>query len=147
MLERMVAGLKESTGHTIRLTSLALIAGAGLFVTTSFLCAAAFVAVFERHGLVAACLTGAAIFFVVTLIAVLIYTVGKRPRTTNAARPAEAARGAAQSLLADPMLLASGLQLVRMIGVKRLIPILAIGGIALGLLARGQMADNPDPAE
>ena len=147
MLERMVAGLKESTGHTIRLTSLALIAGAGLFVTTSFLCAAAFVAVFERHGLVAACLTGAAIFFVVTLIAVLIYTVGKRSRTTNAARPAEAARGAAQSLLADPMLLASGLQLVRVIGVKRLIPILAIGGIALGLLARGQMADNPDPAE
>ncbi|MGY4305819.1 heme/copper-type cytochrome/quinol oxidase subunit 2 [Bradyrhizobium sp. USDA 4369] len=147
MLERMVASLKESTGHTIRLTSLALVAGAGLFVTTSFLCAAAFVAVFERHGLVAACLTGAAIFFVVTLIAMLIYMVGKRSRTANAARPAEAARSAAQSTLADPILLASGLQLMQMIGVKRLIPILAIGGIALGLLARGQMADNPDPAE
>ena len=36
------------------------------------------------------------------------------------------------------MLLATGLQLVRAIGVKKLIPILAIGGVALGfMMSRG----------
>jgi hypothetical protein len=38
-------------------------------------------------------------------------------------------------MLADPMLLATGLQIVRAIGIKRLLPILAIGGVALGILA------------
>ena len=42
-------------------------------------------------------------------------------------------------MLADPMLVAAGLQIVRAIGVKKLIPILAVGGLALGFLAsRGQ---------
>ena len=45
------------------------------------------------------------------------------------------AKSAAQTMLADPMLLAAGLQVVRAIGVKKLIPILAIGGLALGFLA------------
>ena len=38
-------------------------------------------------------------------------------------------------MLADPMLLATGLQIVRAVGIKRLLPILAIGGVALGLMA------------
>ncbi|WP_315783463.1 MULTISPECIES: hypothetical protein [unclassified Bradyrhizobium] len=147
MLHRMIEEVKESTGHTVRLTSLALAAAVGLFVTTCFLCAAAFVAVLERYGLVAACLTGAAIFFVVTLIAAISYMARKRTVAKHAPRPAEAARSAAQSLLADPMLLASGLQVVRMIGVKRLVPLLAVGGLALGLLVRSQMADEAEPAE
>ncbi|MGJ5176775.1 hypothetical protein ACQR16_07520 [Bradyrhizobium oligotrophicum] len=148
MLQRMIAEVKETTGHTVRLTSLAFAAAVGLFVTTCFLCAAAFVAVLQRHGPVAACLTGAAIFFVVTLIAVISYMVRKRSVVARVARPAEAARSAAQSFLADPVLLASGLQIVRMIGVKRLVPILAVGGLALGLLARSQMAESTaEPAE
>ncbi|NPU13976.1 hypothetical protein HL666_24730 [Bradyrhizobium sp. 83002] len=147
MLHRMIAEVKESTGHTVRLTSLALAAAVGLFITTCFLCAAAFVAVLERYGLVAACLTGAAIFFVVTLIAAISYMARKRTVAKHAPRPAEAARSAAQSLLADPMLLASGLQVVRMIGVKRLVPLLAVGGLALGLLVRSQMANEAEPAE
>ena len=53
-------------------------------------------------------------------------------------------------MLADPMLLATGLQIVRAIGVKRLLPILAIGGVALGIMAsRGGAADetSAEPAE
>ena len=42
-------------------------------------------------------------------------------------------------MLADPMLVAAGIQVVRAIGIKKLIPILAVGGLALGFLAsRGQ---------
>jgi hypothetical protein len=48
------------------------------------------------------------------------------------------------------MLIATGLQIVRAIGVKRLLPILAIGGVALGIMAsRAGAADETsvEPAE
>ncbi|MGC2780619.1 MAG: hypothetical protein WA418_33785 [Bradyrhizobium sp.] len=147
MFQRLITDFKESTGHTVRLTSLALAAATGLFVTTCFLCAAAFVAVFDRYGLVAACLTGAAIFFVVTLIAAINYMVRKRALAARASHAAETARSALSSQLADPILLAGGLEVVRMIGVKRLIPILAVGGLALGLLFSRQAAGGQSPAE
>jgi purine nucleoside phosphorylase len=52
------------------------------------------------------------------------------------------------SALADPMLVAAGLQVIRAIGVKRLIPILAVGGLALGFLAsRNTAAGDEAPAE
>ena len=69
MFQRIVDDFKESTGSALRLTSLAAAAAVALFITTAFLCAAAFILVLERYGPVEACFTGAAIFFVVTLIA------------------------------------------------------------------------------
>jgi hypothetical protein len=48
------------------------------------------------------------------------------------------------------MLLASGLQLVRALGIKRLVPILAVAGLVLGIMAsRGQAGDEAaaEPAE
>jgi hypothetical protein len=50
-------------------------------------------------------------------------------------------------MLADPMLLATGLQIVRAIGVKRLLPILAIGGVALGIMASRAGASDEASAE
>ena len=54
-----------------------------------------------------------------------------------------------QWLALDPMLVAAGIQVIRAIGIKRLIPILAVGGLALGFLAsRNTQADEVDaPAE
>ena len=50
--------------------------------------------------------------------------------------------------LADPMLLAAGLQVIRAVGIKRLIPILAVGGLALGFLASRNAATGDEaPAE
>ena len=145
MFQRMIDDFKFSTGSALRQTSLAAMAAICLLITTAFLCAALFVAVLNRYGPVAACLTGAALFFVVTLIAAGIYLVRKRRLE---ARAAARAKAAAPSLLADPAMLATGLQLVRMVGMKRLIPILAVGGLALGLLAsRGQGAPDQTPAE
>jgi hypothetical protein len=142
MLQRLIADLKESAGTTARMTLLAVAAAVGLFITICFLCAAAFVFVLERDGLVAACFTGAAIFFVVTLIAAISYMVRKRK-----AKAAAAAHSAVHPALANPMLMAAGLQLVRAIGVKRLLPILAVAGIALGFLASRQSAGDQAPAE
>ena len=53
-------------------------------------------------------------------------------------------------MLSDPMLVAAGLQVVRAIGVKKLIPILAVGGLALGFFAscaNGSSGANEAPAE
>ena len=146
MFQRLIDDFKDSTGTALRLTSLAAAAALALLVTTSFLCAAAFVFVLEKYGPVYACLTGAGIFFVVTMIAAVSYMVRKKQIET---RVKETAKSAAQTMLADPMLVAAGIQVARAIGIKRLIPILAVGGLALGFLAsRGQShAGVEAPAE
>jgi len=132
MFQRFIDDFKDSTGTALRLTSLAAAAAIALFVSTSFLCAAVFIVVLEKYGPVQACFTGAAIFFVVTLIAAISYMVRKRQVRVQAE---QAAKSTAHTLLADPMLVAAGIQIVRAIGIKKLIPLLAVGGLALGLMA------------
>jgi len=145
MFQRLIDDFKDSTGTALRLTSLAAAAAVALFVTTSFLCAAAFVFVLEKYGPVQACLTGAVIFFVVTMIAAICYLVRKNQIKVRAE---QAAKSTAHTLLADPMLVAAGIQVVRAIGVKRLIPILAVGGLALGLMmSRGAAGSSDAPSE
>jgi hypothetical protein len=143
---RMIDDLKESTGVAIRMTSLAAGIAIAVFVTISFLCAAAFVYVLQTYGLIEACLTGAGIFLVLALIGIAVYAVRKNQARRHAAETAKSAKSALQTAIADPALVANGIQVVRAIGVKRLIPILAVGGLALGLLAN-RSSSNEAPAE
>ena len=144
MFARAIDDFKESTGSALRLTSLAAAVMLALFITISFLCAAAFVYVLQTYGLIEACLTGAGIFLVVALIAAALY-VARKNRAR--ARATEAAKSAGYTALADPMLVAAGIQVLRVIGVKKLIPILAVGGLALGLLASRNSSADQAPAE
>src|SRR3984893_13497691 len=144
MFHRMIDDFKASTGAALRLTSLAAAAAVALFITTWFLCAASFVFVLQRYGLIEACLTGAAVFFVVTLIAAGCYLVRKNRVET---RVKETAKSAMQTAMADPMLVAAGIQGMRDIGIKKLIRILAVGGLALGFLASRNAAPDQTPAE
>jgi hypothetical protein len=144
MFQRMIDDFKDATSSTLRLTSLAAAAAVALFITISFLCAAAFVYVLQQYGPIEACLTGAAIFFAVTLIVAISYAVRKSRIKTRAA---QTAKSAVHSALADPMLVATGIQLIRAIGIKKLIPILAVGGLALGLLAGRNNVSDQAPAE
>jgi chromate transport protein ChrA len=144
MFQRLIDDFKASTGTALRLTSLAAAVAMALFITTSFLCAAAFVFVLEKYGLVQACLTGAGVFFIVTLIAAGCYMVRKNQVET---RVRETEKSAVQMALADPMLVATGIQLIRAIGIKKLIPILAVGGLALGLMASRTTSRDQAPAE
>jgi hypothetical protein len=146
MFQRMIDDFKESAGGTLRLTSLAAAAAVALFVTTSFLCAAAFVFVLQSYGLIQACLTGAGIFAAIALIAAGCYMVRKNAIEARAARAAQSAKSAMHTALADPMLVAAGLQVIRAIGVKRLIPILAVGGLALGIFASRNASGASDQA-
>jgi len=143
MLARMIDDLKESTGLAVKMTSLTAVIVIALFVAVSFLCAAAFVYVLQSQGLVEACLTGAGIFLLVALIAIALYAAWKRQARIQAE---ETTRSVLQSALADPAVMAAGIQVIRAIGVKKLVPILAIGGLALGLLARRPPSDQV-PAE
>ncbi|WGR94215.1 MULTISPECIES: hypothetical protein [unclassified Bradyrhizobium] len=144
MLQRLIDDVKQSAGNALRLTSLAGAVAAALFITIVFLCAAAFVFVLQHYGPVEACLAGAALFFVVTLIAAIAYTVRKREMRRQAEK---AAKAAAANALTDPVVIATGLQIVRAIGAKRLIPILAVGGLALGLMASRSAAGSNEPTE
>jgi hypothetical protein len=146
MFQKFMDDIRESTGTALRLTSLAIAVAICLFVTTAFLCAAAFVFVLQNYGLLQACLAGAGVFFVATALAAISYALRKR-RIKK--RPVEAAKSTMQAALSDPMVLAAGLQIVRTIGLKRIIPLVAIGGIALGLMASRRTADvaEEEPGE
>jgi hypothetical protein len=148
MFQRIIDGISASTGTAARLTSLAAGAALALFITTCFLCAAAFISVLQKYGPVQACLAGAGIFFLLTLAAAGTYWGYKREIRKQAQVAAErAAKSAAQSMLADPMLLATGLQVVRAIGIKRLVPILAVAGLALGIVASRAVPSDDAAAE
>jgi hypothetical protein len=143
MFQRMINDLKETAATTARLTSLAAAAALALLVAVAFLCAAGFIYVLQTYGPIQACLTGAVLFFVVTLIAVAAYMVRKnRVKARAAATP----KSAVHSALSDPMLVAAGIQVIRAVGIKRLVPLLAVGGLVLGLLAsRNSAADDEAP--
>jgi hypothetical protein len=152
MFQRLIEDFKEQTGSALRLSLLAAAAAIALFITTSFLCAAAFVVVLERYGLTEACLAGAALFFVVAMIAAASYMARKNQIEARAEKRAaehakNAARSALHSSLSDPMVVATGLQVIRAIGIKRLIPILAVGGLALGFLVSRNSSSAEEPAE
>jgi predicted transporter len=143
MLTRMIDDIKDSTGVAIRMTSLAAAIALAFLVTIAFLCAAAFVYVLQNYGPIEACLTGAGIFFLIALIGIMIYTARKRQARQEAK---ETAKSALHTALADPVMMATVLQVVRAIGIKKLVPILAVGGLALGLLAN-RPASHEAPAE
>lgn len=144
MFQKFMDDFRESTGSALRLTSLAIAVAVLLFITTSFLCAAAFVFVLQKYGLLQACLAGAGVFFVATVLAAISYIMRKRQIRK---KPVEAAKSTMQTALSDPMVLAAGLQIVRTIGLKRIIPIVAIGGVALGLMASRRQTADDEPTE
>jgi hypothetical protein len=146
MLQRMIEDFKQSLANSAWLASLAAAMAVTLFIALVFLCAAAFVYVLQTYGLIQACLAGAGVFFAVTVIAAICYLVRARRFKRIHARAAEHKKSPLQGALADPMLVATALQLVRAIGVKRLIPILAVGGLALGFLATRGGARASDDA-
>ena len=143
MIQRFIDDLKNSTGNAVRVSSLMAAMAAMLFIALSFGVAALFVYVLQTEGLIYACLAGAAIFVIAALLAAGAYVYQKRQAE---ARAAEAAKSTAHSVLSDPMVMAVGLQVVRAIGIKRLIPILAVGGLALGFLA-ARRNDDTDAGE
>jgi vacuolar-type H+-ATPase subunit I/STV1 len=136
MLQRYIDDLKHSTGASLRMTSLVAIAGFAGFIALCFACAAIFIAVLQQHGAIAACLTIAGIFVVIAGIFALVDAQKqKRARERAAAAARAAARAAASAPLIDPMMVATGIQIARAVGLKKLVPLLALVGVAVGYMA------------
>lgn len=145
MFQRIIDDLKESTASRLRQGALMAILAFALVVAISFLFAAAFVFVAQTYGGIIACLAAAGLFFIVAIIVAIWHAARKR---ASDARARERARARARNMLTDPAVLAMGLQLVRTVGAKRLIPLLAVGGLALGvLMSRSAAQDQATPAE
>jgi hypothetical protein len=146
MLQRYIDDLKHSTGASLRMTSLVAIAGFAGFIALCFACAAIFIAMLQTYGAIAACLTIAGIFLVIAGIVAQIYaSKQKRARERAAAAARAAARAAASAPLIDPVMVATGIQVARAVGLKKLVPLLALVGVAVGYMAnRGASSDNDE---
>ena len=152
MFQRMIDDFKDSTGTALRLTSLAAAAAFALFITTSLP---------VRGGL---CLRAAELRpdrGLPDRRRRVLCRRADRGRQLHGAQepdqdPRQGGQGERQTnakplcrpRLADPMLVATGIQVIRAIGIKKLVPILAIGGLALGFLAsREARPASEAPAE
>ncbi|QUS41426.1 hypothetical protein RPMA_23210 [Tardiphaga alba] len=156
MLQKYIDDLKTSTGEGLRMSSLLMLAGLTGLIAIGFGCAAIFIAMLQTYGAIAACLTIAGIFLVLAGIIAQIYvSKQKRARERAAAAARAAARAAASAPLIDPMMVATGIQVARAVGLKKLVPLLALVGVAVGYMANrnassdddeNENADNPDEA-
>lgn len=145
MLQRYIDDLKHSAGTGLRMTSLVAIAGLAGFIALGFACAAIFIAMLQSYGAIAACLAIAGIFLVIAGIVAQIYvSKQKRARERAAAAARAAARAAASAPLIDPMMVASGIQIARAVGLKRLVPLLALVGVAVGYMANRNTSSDTD---
>ncbi|WP_024507682.1 hypothetical protein [Bradyrhizobium sp. ARR65] len=150
MFQRIIDDVKDAASSRLQQGVLMGILAFMLLVAVAFLLAAALIFVAQTYGGIVACLAGAALFFIIAMIVGIWYAARKRQ---SEARARERARAMARNVLADPAVLAASLNIVRAVGVKRLIPLLAVGGLALGFLmsrsaAQDQAAeDQATPAE
>jgi hypothetical protein len=78
MLERLTSDWRRAAAAEIRLIGIAVAAGGAATAAVGLVCAAVFVAVMNRHGVMDACLAVAAIFLAVTLA--LLAGGGRRAR-------------------------------------------------------------------
>ena len=138
MLRNLIDDVRSALSAVAQISGVVAALLFSAFVTLGFLCAAGFVFILDQYGLIVACLCGAGLFFVVTLFLLIWLDSLKR----RAARPKEVVKSTMQTALADPMVIAAGLRLVRTIGLKRLIPLAVLGGVALGLFVRAPKRDE-----
>jgi hypothetical protein len=132
MLERLIGDWREATAAEFRLIAVAVAAAGAATTSLALACAAVFVAVTNRFGVVDGWLTVAAVFLAVTLALLALY-VALRRRVERAASLAKARN---RSLIADPLVVATGLQLVQAVGLKRALTLLAIVGGAIAFASR-----------
>ncbi len=122
---------KSEASSAIRLFALAGACAGAAAIALGFISAAAFVAALRRYGLVEACLVGAGVYLVAALLLLAVYAELAAHRRREELKRAAAEKGS--SPLADPRLVLLGLQIAQAIGMRRLLPILALGAVALAL--------------
>jgi hypothetical protein len=145
MFQRVIDDLKTSTGASLRMTSLIVLAGFAGLIALSFLCAAGFIIIMQQYGVIAACLAIAGVFIVIAAIFAGVYAAKKRAARQRAAEAARrAAKAAASAPFIDPVMMATGIQIARAVGLKKFVPLLALAGVVIGFVANRNNAPSDD---
>jgi hypothetical protein len=139
----LVAKSKTGLGPDVIVWGLVALIGAAAAVI--FLVIAGFIVLADAYSPLTAALVMAGAFLLVAILAAILCLTAQR-RIAERSRVALAARTSA--LWFEPKLLAAGVELVRSIGLRRLVPLAAIGVLAGGLAREWIMSDRPpeDPA-
>ena len=137
-----IADLKARLSVSLRAAAWAAIAALAGAVAVLFFCIALFAWLAQQYGSITAGLMLSGIFLLIALATGVTCMAIRRKRVKSRAR--EAAAGS--NWWQDPALLLAGLQIARMIGVRRLVPIAIVGGIAVGLLS-GQKSSRIRPKQ
>lgn len=152
----MFGGLIDEFKVRLDLTLTALIAGAVVAFAGTAAFFAGLVILFlwtlQTYGLMYAWAAVAAAFGAIALIALipLVSSGRKRRALAKVAKQrvaeAEAKRHSEPEWWQDPTMLLTGVQIARAVGIRRLLPILAIGAVVAGVALSRQPATEKEPA-
>ncbi|MGB7259879.1 MAG: phage holin family protein [Pseudolabrys sp.] len=109
-----------------------VLAGVAASVALIFFTIAAYIWLSQRYDSLTAALTLAGIYLVLALVAFTVLFIVRR-REIERARRALAARARTPSFWQDPRVLAAGVEIGRMIGWKKTVPLAALGLFAAGI--------------
>jgi hypothetical protein len=128
MIRQARLRLQAQTGLGTGVVAWSLVAAISAATAFLFLCVAAFVWIADRYDAFTAGLSLGIVFLLVTFVATSI-CIHMSKRTAEMARVAAAA-SPPSALPLDPRLVAVGLEIGRAIGLRRLIPVAAVGLLA-----------------
>jgi hypothetical protein len=132
---------KAKTGLSSSVAAWAGVAAVGGAVTFGFIVLAAFIWLAERYSPLTAALVLGGFFMLLTIIALIACKIAQG-RNVQEAKIALAARSNAASWL-DPRYLGIGMQAMRAIGWRRIVPLVAVGMLAAGLAREWGGRDKP----
>jgi hypothetical protein len=147
------SGLIDDFKLRLDLTLRAMIAGAivAFAGVAAFACllGALFVWTLQTYGAIHAWAVLGSVFLLIALLALIpLLTSGRRRRALMREAEARALKAEAEKKNAqgswwqDPAMLVTGLQIVRMIGIKKMLPVLAVGAVIAGVaMSRQSGAD------
>ena len=133
MFERLVGGWGEAAGAQLRLLVIVCAAGLAGSAALSFGVAAVFIEAMDRYGARDACFIVGALFLIVAAGLYMAYAIGRRRRAMAASRRSASNR---RSLISDPAVVVTGLQLLKTLGATRALLMFGALGAAVALLSR-----------
>jgi hypothetical protein len=135
---------KARTGFGRSVVVYAAVAAVFACTAFAFLVIAAFVALADLYGVLTAALVMGAFFLLGAILASLFGVLAQR-RSAERAKIALEARKASQWF--DPRMLAAGLQIGRAIGLRRIIPLIAVGLLVATVVKEWLGPERQDGAE
>lgn len=140
MFDRVIGDWRRAIVAETRVAAIGVAALSAASVTLGMLCAALFVVIMDHYNVLYACLAVAVVFFCITVALFVLYLATRH----NAGRKAAASPATRQSVLVDPVVLATGVRIVQAIGIKKIVALLAVLGTGMALASR---ASTPDQYE